>query len=142
MNIDQSNIEADDGDGVGFGFALGGAGLIAGGLLAFTGVGLIPIALTALGSGFGIGALFGESKEAKIKRVVLEKGFENFNNSVEEILDKVSEEIILIFDYKKEQYSQIIREAILMLERIIEQQENFNNKSQQFIQIQHDINTI
>ncbi|MDJ0534810.1 MAG: hypothetical protein QNJ70_20405 [Xenococcaceae cyanobacterium MO_207.B15] len=74
MNIDQSNIEADDGDGVGFGFALGGAGLIAGGLLAFTGIGLIPIALTALGSGFGIGALFGESKEAKIKRVVLEKG--------------------------------------------------------------------
>ncbi|MDJ0534811.1 MAG: hypothetical protein QNJ70_20410 [Xenococcaceae cyanobacterium MO_207.B15] len=57
-------------------------------------------------------------------------------------MDKVSEEIILIFDYKKEQSSQIIREAILMLERIIEQQENINNKSQQFIQIQHDINTV
>jgi tellurite resistance protein/GTPase SAR1 family protein len=77
MNIDKNNIDSEDGDGVGLGLGLGGAGLVAAGLFAFTGIGLIPLALTALGSGFGIGALFGETKEAKIKRVVLKKGLEN-----------------------------------------------------------------
>ena len=143
MNIDKNNIDSEDGDGVGFGFGLGGAGLVAAGLLVFTGIGLIPITLTALGSGFGIGSLFSESRETKIKRVVLDKGFEHFNNSVEEILDKISEEIISIFDSKLEQSRQMIEEAILMIENIIEQQtESLVDNSKQIEQIQNEINKV
>lgn len=143
MNIDKNNIDSEDGDGDGVGFGLGGAGLVAFGLLAFTGIGLIPIALTALGSGFGIGALFGESKEAKIKRVVLDKGFEHFNNSVEEILDKISEEITSIFESKLEQSRQMMKEAILIIENVIEQQTvSLNDNSKQIEQIQNDMDKV
>lgn len=141
MNISKSNIEADDGDGVGFGFGLGGAGVIAGGLV-FAGIGLIPIALAALGGGLGIGALFGETNEAKVKRIVLEKGFENFNNSVEEILDKIAAEIAAIFNRRIDLFSETNREAILILENIIEEQENLNKQSQTIEQIEKDIDQL
>lgn len=143
MNIDKNNIDSEDGDGVGLSLGLKSAGLVAAGLFVFTGIGLIPLALTAFGSGFGIGALFGETKEAKIKRVVLKKGLENFYNSQEEIFDKVAEEIRAIFEQKIEQSSQMFGEVILKIENIIEQQENLNYKSQVDVeQIQNNINTV
>jgi DNA-binding ferritin-like protein len=68
---------------------------------------------------------------------------ENFYDSQEEIFDKVAEEIRSIFEQKKEQYSQMIREAILRLENIIEQQENLNYKSEVDVEkIQNNINTV
>ncbi len=141
MNISKSNIEADDGDGVGFGFGLGGAGVIAGGLV-FAGIGLIPIALAALGGGLGIGALFGETNEAKVKKIVLEKGFENFNNSVKEVVDKISLEITAIFDNRVKLFGETTKEAILILENIIEEQENINKQSQTIEQIERDIDLL
>jgi hypothetical protein len=142
LNIDIGNIDDNDGNGVGFGLGLSGAGLVGLGLFAFTGIGLIPIALTALGSGFGLGALFGESKQDKIKRIVLEKGLEQFYESQQETFDKISEEITLVFENRMKLSSQIIKKAILILENLIERQDNFSKNQQKINNISSKINVL
>jgi GTPase Era involved in 16S rRNA processing len=142
LNINISNIDDNNGNGVGFGLGLSGAGLVGLGLLAFTGIGLIPITLTALGSGFGLGALFGESKQDKIKRIILEKGFEQFYESQQETFDKISEEITLVFENKIKLSSQIIKEAILILENLIERQDNLSQNQQKISNISSKINAL
>ena len=146
LNININGIKDNDDDGVGFSFGLGGAGLVATGLLAFTEIGLIPITLTAissgLGLGLGLGALFGEGKQDKIKRVVLEKGLEQFYESQQETFDKISEEITLAFENKIKLSSQIIKEAILLLESIIEKQDVFDKKRKKIGNIDSNINAL
>ena len=133
LNINIGGIKDNDGDGVGFGLGLGGAGLVTAGLLAFTGIGLIPITLTALGSGLGLGALFGESKQDKIKRIVLEKGLEQFYESQQEIFDKISQEITSVFEDKINFSDQIIKEGILALESIIEKPDVLEKKAKKLV---------
>ena len=121
---------------------LSGASLVGGLLFAFTGIGLIPLTLAALGSGFGLGTLFGESKQDKIKRIVLEKGLEQLYESQEETFDKISEEINLAFENKIKLSSQIIKEAILLLESIIEKQDVLDKKSKEISNINSSINAL
>ncbi len=121
---------------------LSGASLVGGLLFAFTGIGLVPLTLAALGSGFGLGALFGESKQDKIKRIILEKGLEQFYESQQETFDKISEEITLVFENKIKLSSQIIKEAILLLESIIEKQDVLDKKSKEISNIDSNINTL
>ena len=142
LNIDSSSFDDNDGDGAGFGIGLGGAGLIGAGLLAFTGIGLVPIALAALGSGFGLGALFGESKQDKIKRIVLEKGLEQFYESQQETFDKISEQITSAFENKIKLSSQLIKEAICILENIIAMQDELMEHNQTISKVDHKINVL
>lgn len=73
----------------------------------------------------------------------MDKGFEHFNNSVEEILDKISEEITSIFESKLEQSRQMMKEAILIIENVIEQQTvSLNDNSKQIEQIQNDMEKV
>lgn len=142
LNIDSSSFNNNEGDGAGFGIGLGGAGLVAGGLLAFTGIGLVPIALAALGSGFGLGALFGESKQDRIKRIVLEKGFEQFYESQQETFDQISREINTVFETKIKLSSQLIKEAISILENIIVMQDDLMEHNQTISKVEHKINIL
>ena len=142
LNIDSSSLDDDEADGAGFGIGLGGAGLIGAGLLAFTGIGLVPIALAALGSGFGLGALFGESKQDRIKRIVLEKGFEQFYESQQETFDKISEQITSAFENKIKLSSKLIKEAIFILENIIAMQDELIEHNQTISKVDHKINVL
>ena len=142
LNIeDIGNIDEQEGDGVGFGLGLGGASFI-GGLLAFTGIGLIPLALTAIGSGFGLGALFGESKQDKIKRIVLDKGVEQFYKSQQEIFDKISQQLSLAFKTKLKYSSQVIKEAIVISESLLETQNELEQKNKQLNEINYKIDVL
>ena len=141
LNID-SSFNDNEGDGAGFGIGLGGAGFVGAGLLAFTGIGLVPIALAALGSGFGLGALFGESKQDRIKRIVLEKGLEQFYESQQETFDKISEQITLAFENKIKLSSQLIKEAIFILENTIVMQDELMEHNQTINDVEHKINVL
>jgi hypothetical protein len=110
--------------------------------LAFTGIGLIPIALTAIGSDFGLGALFGESKQDKIKRIVLNKGLEQFYESQQEIFDKIIGEITSVFETKIKLSSQITKEAIFILESLIEKQDKLAQNQQTISEIFAKINIL
>ena len=142
LNIDSKSFNDNDGDGAGFGIGLGGAGLVTAGLLAFTGIGLVPIALAALGSGFGLGALFGESKQDKIKRIVLEKGFEQFYESQQETFDQISEEISLVFESKIKLSSQLIKEAIYILENIVATQDELVKQNKMIRKVAKKVNAL
>lgn len=142
LNIDSSSFGNNDGDGAGFGIGLGGAGFVAAGLLAFTGIGLVPIALAALGSGFGLGALFGESKQDRIKRIVLEKGFDQFYESQQETFDQISKEITSVFENKIKLSSQLIEKAIYILENIIVVQDELTEQNQTISKVEQKINNL
>ena len=142
LNIDSSSFNDNEGDGAGFGIGLGGAGFVGAGLLAFTGIGLVPIGLAALGSGFGLGALFGESKQDKIKRIVLEKGLEQFYESQQETFDQISEQITSAFENKIKLSSQLIKEAIFILENIIAMQDELMEHNQTISKVDHKINVL
>lgn len=142
LNIDIGNVDEQEGNGTGFGIGLGGMGLIGAGLFAFTGIGLVPIALTALGSGLGLGSLFGESKQDKIKRIVLEKGFEQFYESQQETFDKISQQISSVFENKAKFSSQLTKEAIMILESFIEVQTELEQKNERISKIDSNINIL
>ncbi len=142
LNINIGNIDEQEGDGVGFSLGIGGASLIGAGLLAFTGIGLIPLALTAIGGGFGLGALFGESKQDKIKRIVLNKATEKFHESQQETFDKIAEQISLLFENKVKSSSQLTKEAISILESLLEMQNELEQKTKKVNEINSKINTL
>lgn len=142
LNIDSNSFNNNEGDEAGFGIGLGGAGLVAAGLLAFTGIGLLPIALAALGSGFGLGALFGESKQNKIKRIVLQKGLDQFFESQQETFDQISKELTSVFENKIKLSSQLIKEAIFILENIIAMQDELMEHNQTINKVEHKINVL
>ena len=142
LNLNIGNIEEQEGDGVGFSLGLGSAGLIGAGLLAFTGIGLVPIALAAIGGGMGLGSFFGESKQDKIKRIVLDRGLEQFYESQQETFDKISEQISLVFENRVKANSELIKEAILILESLIEMQEELEEKNNKINKIDSNIDIL
>jgi uncharacterized tellurite resistance protein B-like protein/GTPase SAR1 family protein len=135
MNITSSigSNNSDEG-GIGFLGSLGGGGLVASALLAFTGLGLIPIALAGGAAAFGLGWLFGEDKDkvhAQLKQTVYDKSFENFNESTQEIFDKVGGHISSAFANRVEATTRIIEQAISILENLLEQQERVHQETQE-----------
>lgn len=133
MNIPSSlGSDITDAGGIGFFGSLGAGGLVAGALLAFTGIGLIPIALAGGASALGLGWLFGENQyeiQAQIKQSVFTQGFQKFNESAEQIFDKVCEHITLAFNHRVEAASGVIKQAILLSENLIEQQEKAHKET-------------
>lgn len=127
MNIDSSiGSDITDAGGIGFFGSLGTGGLVAGALLAFTGLGLIPVALAGGAAALGLGWLFGEDQDAvcaQIKQSVFEQGFEKFNESAEQVFDKVCEHIASAFYNRVEAASGVIEQAISLSENFLEQQE-------------------
>ena len=127
MNIDSSlGSDITDAGGIGFFGSLGAGGLVAGALLAFTGLGLIPVALAGGAAALGLGWLFGEDQDyirAQIKQSVFEQGFEKFNESAEQVFDKVCEHIASAFYNRVEAASGVIEQAISLSENFLEQQE-------------------
>lgn len=127
MNIDSSiGSDITDAGGIGFFGSLGTGGLVAGALLAFTGLGLIPVALAGGAAALGLGWLFGEDQDAvraQIKQSVFEQGFEKFNESAEQVFDKVCEHIASAFYNRVEAASGVIEQAISLSENLLEQQE-------------------
>jgi GTPase Era involved in 16S rRNA processing/uncharacterized tellurite resistance protein B-like protein len=115
--------------GLGIGAAVGAA------LLFLTGLGIIPVILGALaagaGGGLGLGLLDGDAVKAQIKQKVRELGFEKFNESSDSIFEKVQERIIDRFQERIEASNGVMREAILLWENLLEDQEKRDRQSQE-----------
>lgn len=133
MNI-ASSIGSDisDAEGIGFVGSMGAGGLVAGALLAFTGLGLIPVALAGGAAALGLGWLFGEDQDqirVQLKQNVFDQGFEKFDESAQEVLDKVGEHIASAFCDRVETASGIIKQAISISENLLEQQEKAHKET-------------
>lgn len=113
-------------------------GTIATALLAFTGVGLVPIALVGGTAALVSGFLFGEDSELvkeQIKQQVIEQGITKFEASIEEIFKSICEKIELVFLNRVQAASQIIEQAILVAEELLKRQEKCYEEQQE--QYQH-----
>ncbi|MFY7804890.1 MAG: dynamin family protein [Limnoraphis robusta] len=116
---------------------LGTGGLAIGAVLAFTGIGLIPLLIAGVGgavTGVVGSALFGKNKDsinAKVKQEVCEAGLKNFYESQEEIFDKIGTNIQSMYDTRVELASNLIKQAISLCENLLEQQEKVYQESVQ-----------
>lgn len=141
--------------GLGIGAAVGAA------LLFLTGLGIIPVILGALaagaGGGLGLGLLDGDAVKAQIKQKVRELGFQKFEESAESIFEKVQERIIYRFQERIKASNDVMREAMLLWENLLEDQERrdrqsqeecdtekvwIENKRQELLQVEKEIETI
>lgn len=141
--------------GLGIGAAVGAA------LLFLTGLGIIPVILGALaagaGGGLGLGLLDGDAVKAQIKQKVRELGFEKFSESSDSIFEKVQERIIDRFQERIEASNNMMKEAILLWENLLEDQERrdrqtqeecdaekvwIENKRQELLQVEKEIEVI
>ncbi|MGB3191069.1 MAG: dynamin family protein [Limnoraphis sp.] len=114
---------------------LGTGGLTVGALLAFTGIGFLPI-LIAGGIAAAIGSfLFGGPSEeeihAQVKQEVCEAGLKNFDESQEEIFDKICANIQSMYNTRVELASDLIKQAISLCENLLEQQQKVYQESVQ-----------
>ena len=114
---------------------LGTGGLTVGALLAFTGIGFLPI-LIAGGIAAAIGSfLFGGPSEeeihAQVKQEVCEAGLNNFYESQEEIFDKICANIQSMYNTRVELASDLIKQAISLCENLLEQQQKVYQESVQ-----------
>ncbi|MBF2057661.1 MAG: dynamin family protein [Cyanobacterium sp. T60_A2020_053] len=108
-----SKEDSESGAGV-FGF---GSGVFVAGLLSiFTGGLFLPVALGAAAGGF-LGFLVDDDPKQK----VLEKGWEKFTESAEDIYSKVQEKIIALFQDRLDVTIQVIEESISICEELINQ---------------------
>ncbi|MBD1893283.1 dynamin family protein [Coleofasciculus sp. FACHB-129] len=156
-----SSINPDIGGAGGFFGGLGAGGLVAGALLIFTGLGIVPIILgglaAAAGGSFGFGLLDVDGIHGQIKQKVCDLGLEKFSQSVEEILGNIGERISLVFNERSEAASKVIAQAISISENLLEQQEKVHKetleqrqaekafickKRQELEQVQKDIEAI
>lgn len=124
---------SDDFTGLGgFGGGLG-IGALAAGLLAFTGVGLVPIIVASVGAAiagsFGLGMLDVDGLHDEIKEKVMEIGFQKFNESKEQVWEKIGENIGEVFESRVESASQVISQAISLYEKLLEQQEKAHREA-------------
>lgn len=145
--------------GIGGGVGVGGA--LAAGLLAFTGLGFIAITAAAvaaaIASSFGLGLLDFDGLKDQIKVKVFEIGFQKFEESVDNIAEKLNQIINEVFNSRLEAASQVIAEAISIYENILEQQEKahqenleqretekafINQKRQELEQVQKELQTM
>lgn len=126
-NLNISGIEGDITGAGGFMGGLGAGGALAAGLLAFTGIGLIPVIIgavaTAIAGSFGLGLLDVDGIHDQIKNKVLEQGFEKFGESIEKIGNRLEEIIISAFDSQVEAAEEAIKHFISSYEKFLEHQE-------------------
>jgi len=141
--------------GLGIGAAVGAA------LLIFTGLGFIGVILGALAAGAGGGLgwswLDGDAVKAQIREKVCELGFEKFAESSDSIFEKVQERIIDQFQERIESSNGVMKEAILLWENLLEDQERrdrqskeecdaekvwIENKRQELLQVEKQIEAI
>jgi hypothetical protein len=109
---------------------LWGGGGLAGGLLAFIGVGLLPLLLGGLIGGFVIGWIFGdEDKYTKMKTQVYEKGFERFVAQAEEIVTKIVEKSRETFELTLEPAVEAIECSVSILDNLLTQQDKVHEES-------------
>ncbi|WP_069791692.1 dynamin family protein (plasmid) [Cyanobacterium sp. IPPAS B-1200] len=101
-----------------FGASLGGA--ILGGLIALLIPGgiFIEMALAGIGGG-AIGSIFGDSE----KNVVLNKGLEKINESIDDIYEQVFKNIIDYFEERLKVTDKFVQKSILILEEFIQENE-------------------
>ncbi|XZN90070.1 MAG: dynamin family protein [Microcoleus sp.] len=122
-----SSFDSDIGGPGGYLGGLGLGGLVATGLLFFTGLGIIPVILGALaasgGGAFGLGMLDVDGIHNQIKQKVCELGFKKFDESSQSIFDKIYERIIEVFEKRVEISSGAMSKAISLWENLLEQQE-------------------
>lgn len=126
-NFNISGIEGDITGADGFMGGIGAGGALAAGLLAFTGIGLIPIIIaavaTAIAGSFGLGLLDVDGIHDQIKIKVLEQGFEKFDESIDKIGNRLEEIIISTFDSQVEAAEEAIKHLISSYEKFLEHQE-------------------
>ncbi len=77
--------------------------------------------------GDGVGGILG--KQAAIKQQVLDKGCEQFVESLEKTFENIDEIIVAEFSKRIEQVEEVIGGAISMYENLLEQQEAINQKN-------------
>ncbi|MEG5017984.1 MULTISPECIES: dynamin family protein [unclassified Microcoleus] len=122
-----SSINSDIGGAGGFLGGLGIGGAVAAALLAFAGVGIIPVILAGLaaasGGSFGLGMLDVDGIHSQIKQKVCKLGLQKFKESKESILEKIKERIKAVFDERNEAASGAIVQAMSLWENLLEQQE-------------------
>jgi GTPase SAR1 family protein len=140
---------------------LGIGGTVAAGLLFLTGLGIIPVILGGLaagaGGGLGLGLLDGDAVKSQIKQKVVELGFQKFAESSDSIREKVQEKIIDVFEERITASSGMMKEAILLWENLLEDQEKrdrqtheesdaekvwIENKRQELLQVEKQIEVI
>jgi len=128
-----SSIDSDISGAGGFIGGLGAGGLVAGALVVFTGLGIIPVILgglaAAAGGSFGFGLLDVDGIQLQIKQKVFDLGFENFDNSLEEIFEKITEQISLLFNERYKAASEVIAQAISLYENLLKQQEKAHKET-------------
>ncbi|XZN97612.1 MAG: dynamin family protein [Microcoleus sp.] len=129
-----SSINSDIGGAGGFLGGLGIGGAVAAALLAFAGVGIIPVILTGLaaasGGSFGLGMLDVDGIHSQSKQKVCELGLQKFKESKESILEKIKERIKAVFDERNEAASDAMSKAIALWENLLEQQEKRDRQNQ------------
>ena len=117
---------------------LGLGGLTTGALIAFTGLGFLPV-LLAGGAAALIGSFFGtgideESAKMNIKQQVCDASLKNFHQSAEEIFNRICENITEVFSNDFESFSRVIEQAISLYENLLEQQEKAHQETQEKIE--------
>ena len=126
-NFNISGIEGDIAGAGGFMGGIGAGGALAAGLLAFTGIGLIPVIIgavaTAIAGSFGLGLLDVDGIHDQIKIKVLEQGFEKFDESIDKIGNRLEEITISAFDSQVEAAEEAIKHFISSYEKFLEHQE-------------------
>ncbi len=115
-------------------------GLTAGALFMFTGVGFLPIllaggAVALIGSFFSMGA-DDENPELKIKQQVYDACFQKFHKSAEEIFNRICENIAEVLYNQFKLASQVIEQAILLYENLLEQQEKAQKETQEQLELE------
>ncbi|MGB3510795.1 MAG: dynamin family protein [Microcoleaceae cyanobacterium] len=109
-------------------------GLTAGALFMFTGLGILPIFLAG-GAVALIGSFIGiepdeENANMKMKQEVYEASFQKFNESAEEIFNRICENIAEVFYNHFKSANVVIYQAILLYENLLEQQEKTYKQTQ------------
>ncbi|MBD2538280.1 dynamin family protein [Coleofasciculus sp. FACHB-SPT36] len=132
MNLASLSNLDDDTKGIGLFSSLGTGGAVAGALLVFTGLGLVPIAIAGGAAAAVAGWLFGEDEEElkqQIKLEVFEQGLEKFDESAEELFEKVTEYIASVLGERSEAARKVIQQAIALSENFLAQEEKAHQET-------------
>jgi hypothetical protein len=133
LNLSISGINNNFWGFGGFGGGIGVGGALAAGLVAFAGIGFIAIILASVAAaivgGFGLSMLDIDGLRDKIKLKVFEIGFQKFNESMDKVSEKFYEIVGSVFNNRVESASQVITQAILLYENLLEQQEKTYKES-------------
>lgn len=133
LNLAISGISDDFTGAGGVMGGIGAGGALAAALIFFTPLGWVSLILaslaTAVASSFGLGMLDFDGLKDQIKLKVFEVGFQNFDDSMDKVCEKLDEIISSVFDHRVESASGIIEHAISLYEHLLEQQEKAHNET-------------